>query len=161
AGGSLADAQEAEKYLFQTTFAGLKQSMQGDPARVAEFNSAEQVFPTIGTDPKATASVLKFMTDQGQRDFAEQQALRTARTNGTFNPVTWQADYQKQLRAAQVPGVPASQVPGSAAAAPAGGKTVTQADVSAYAKKHGLSLDAATAHVKANGFKIQSEGADF
>jgi hypothetical protein len=155
AGGSLADAQEAEKYLFQTTFAGLKQSMQGDPARVAEFNSAEQVFPTIGTDPKATASVLKFMTDQGQRDYAEQQALRTARTSGTFNPVTWQADYQKQLRAAQVPGVPPSQIPGGAPAPTGTGKTVTQADVDAYAKKHGLTADAAKRHVTSNGFTIQ------
>jgi hypothetical protein len=166
AGGSLADAQEAEKYLFQTTFAGLKQSMQGDPARVAEFNSAEQVFPTIGTDPKATASVLKFMTDQGQRDFAEQQALNKARTAGTFNPVTWQADYQKSLRAAQVPGVPASQVPGTAAAAPAktptgAGKTVTQANVQAFARAHGLSITDATNHVKASGYKIQQEGPDF
>lgn len=121
AGGNLADAQEAEKYLFQTTFAGLKQSMQGDPSRVAEFSKAEQIFPSIGTDPRATASVLNFMRDQGTRDYAEQQALRTARANNTFNPVTWQADYQKQLRAGQVPGVPTSQVPAPpSTAAPSG-----------------------------------------
>lgn len=152
AGGNLADAQEAEKYLFQTTFAGLKQSMQGDPSRVAEFSKAEQIFPSIGTDPRATASVLNFMRDQGTRDYAEQQALRNARAGGTFNPVTWQADYQKQLRAGQVPGVPVSQIPG---APPAANKTVTQADVSAYAQKHGLSAAAARAHVLANGFKIE------
>lgn len=121
AGGNLADAQEAEKYLFQTTFAGLKQSMQGDPSRVAEFSKAEQIFPSIGTDPRATASVLNFMRDQGNRDYAEQQALNSARAANTFNPVTWQADYQKKLRAGQVPGVPISQVPGaSSAATPSG-----------------------------------------
>lgn len=158
AGGNLADAQEAEKYLFQTTFAGLKQSMQGDPSRVAEFSKAEQIFPSIGTDPRATASVLNFMRDQGNRDYAEQQTLTKARSEGTFNPVTWQADYQKKLRAGQVPGVPTSQVP---QAAPAASKTVTQAQVSNYATKHNLSVAAARAHVLSNGFKIQQEGADF
>lgn len=112
--GNLGAAQEAEKYLFQTTFSGLRQSMQGDPARVAEFQSAEQIFPSIGTDPRAATAVLNFMKQQGQRDYAEQQALNTARKNGTFNPATWQADYQAQLRAGKVPGVPTSQVPGSA-----------------------------------------------
>lgn len=111
AGGNLAAAQEAEKYLFQTTFSGLRQAMQGDPARVAEFQSAEQVFPSIGTDPRAAQAVLNFMTDQGKRDYAEQQALVKARESGTFNPVTWQASYQQQLRAGKVPGVPGSQIP--------------------------------------------------
>jgi hypothetical protein len=109
--GNLGAAQEAEKYLFQTTFSGLRQAMQGDPARVAEFQSAEQVFPSIGTDPRAAKAVLGFMADQSKRDYAEQQALNTARKNGTFNPATWQGDYQQQLRAGKVPGVPASQVP--------------------------------------------------
>jgi len=152
AGGNLADAQEAEKYLFQTTFSGLKQSMQGDPARVAEFNSAEQVFPSIGTDPRATKAVLGFMTDQANRDYAEQQALTSARKAGTVNPATWQADYQHSLRAAQVPGVPASQIPGGP---PGAGKTVTQADVDAYAKKHGLTANAARAHVTSSGYTIK------
>lgn len=111
--GNLAQAQEAEKYLFQTTFSGLRQSMQGDPARVAEFQSAEKIFPSIGTDPRAAKNVLNFMVDQGQRDYAEQQALNTARKNGSFNPATWQADYQERLRAGKVPGVPSSQIPGS------------------------------------------------
>jgi len=159
AGGNLAAAQEAEKYLFQTTFAGLKQSMQGDPARVSEFNSAEQVFPNLGTDPGATKNVLNFMTQQAQRDYAEQQALTTARKAGTFNPATWQGDYQKQLRAGAVPGVPAAQVPKSAATAAS--KEVTQSDIAAYAKKHGLSLDAATRHVQSSGFTIKHEGTDF
>lgn len=110
--GNLAASQEAEKYLFQTTFSGLRQAMQGDPARVAEFQSAEQVFPSIGTDPRASRAVLNFMVDQGKRDYAEQQALTNARRGGTFNPATWQADYQQQLRAGKVPGVPQSQVPG-------------------------------------------------
>jgi hypothetical protein len=109
--GNLAGAQEAEKYLFQTTFSGLRQAMQGDPARVAEFQSAEQVFPSIGTDPRAAKAVLGFMADQSNRDYAEQQALNTARKNGTFNPATWSGDYQQQLRAGKVPGVPASQIP--------------------------------------------------
>lgn len=112
ANGSLTASQEAEKYLFQTTFSGLRQAMQGDPARVAEFQSAEQVFPSIGTDPKAAQAVLNFMVDQGKRDYAEQQSLTSARRGGTFNPATWQADYQQQLRAGKVPGVPQSQVPG-------------------------------------------------
>jgi hypothetical protein len=113
--GNLGAAQEAEKYLFQTTFSGLRQAMQGDPARVAEFQSAEQVFPSIGTDPRATKAVLGFMVDQGKRDYAEQQSLNTARKAGTFNPATWQGDYQAQLRAGKVPGVPSSQVPGGTA----------------------------------------------
>jgi len=151
ASGDLAATQEAEKYLFQTTFSGLKQSMQGDPARVAEFNSAEQVFPSIGTDPRATKSVLNFMMQQAQRDYAEQQALKKARTAGTVNPATWEADYQQQLRAGQVPGTPASQVPKGAPTS----KTVSQAEVQAYAKKHGLTPEAAATHVRANGFTIQ------
>jgi hypothetical protein len=130
ANGSLAASQEAEKYLFQTTFSGLRQSMQGDPARVAEFQSAEKIFPSIGTDPRAAKNVLNFMVQQGQRDYAEQQALLKARSNNTFNPVTWQAQYQQQLRAGKVPGVPASQVPASqnpANAAPAEGTRKTGA----------------------------------
>jgi len=111
--GNLGAAQEAEKYLFQTTFSGLRQSMQGDPARVAEFQAAEQIFPSIGTDPRAAHDVLNFMKQQGQRDFAEQQALTKARKDGTFNPATWESDYQEQLRAGKVPGVPSSQVPAS------------------------------------------------
>lgn len=128
AGGNLGAAQEAEKYLFQTTFAGLKQSMQGDPTRVSEFQAAEQVFPSLGTDPRATKSVLKFMQDQGNRDFAEQQALNKSRTQGTFNPVTWQADYQSQLRAGKVPGVPSSQVPGGVKAMPSAARLQAYAD---------------------------------
>lgn len=162
AGGSLADAQEAEKYLFQTTFAGLKQSMGGDSSRVAEFQAAEQVFPSIGTDPKATKSVLNFMRDQASRDYAEQQALNTARKNGTLNPATWQGEYQQQLRAGKVPGVPQSQIPnasgGSATpggAPQAGGKVVSMADVEGYAKKHSLSVDAAKQHILNNGFQIK------
>lgn len=110
-GGSLAAAQEAEKMLFQTTMTGLRQSMQGDPARVAEFQAAEKVFPDIGTDPRASKRILQFMEDQGNRDFAEQQALVHARMKGTFNPATWQADYQAKLRAGKVSGSPASQNP--------------------------------------------------
>lgn len=147
--GNLAATQEAEKYLFQTTFSGLKQSMQGDPARVAEFNEAQKVFPDVGTDPRATQAVLNFMVDQGKRDFAEQQALKESRVSGTFNPVTWQADYQQQLRAGAVPGVPPSQVPGKT------GKVVTQAGVDAYAKKHGLTAQEAGDHIRKNGFTIQ------
>lgn len=111
ANGNLAKAQEAEKLLFQTTFSGLRQSMQGDPARVAEFQSAEKVFPSISTDPRAAKEILGFMVDQGNRDYAEQQALLKARTDHTFNPVTWQGEYQQRLRAGAVPGVPASQNP--------------------------------------------------
>jgi hypothetical protein len=150
AGGDLASAQEAEKYLFQTTFSGLKQSMQGDPARVAEFNSAEQVFPNIGTDPRATKAVLGFMTDQANRDFAEQQALVKARKTGTVNPATWQADYQQALRAGQVPGVAPSQVPGGA-----GAKAMpTGARLKAYADKYtGGDLRKAQAALSEHGYK--------
>ena len=112
AGGNLADVQEAEKLLFQTTFSGLRQSMQGDPARVAEFQAADKVFPNVNTDPRARQQILGFMSDQGQRDFAEQRSLNQAKKSGTFNPATWQADYQQQLRGGKVPGVPASQIPG-------------------------------------------------
>ena len=109
--GDLAASQEAEKYLFQTTFAGLKQANQGDPAHVSEFNAAEKVFPSIGTDPKATQSVLNFMRQQAQRDQAEQQALVQARRDGTFNPVTWQGDWAAKLKSGTAPGVPKGQTP--------------------------------------------------
>ena len=114
AGGDLAAVQEAEKMMFQTTFSGLRQSMQGDSARVAEFKAAENVFPNVDTDPRARHEILGFMSDQGQRDYAEQQALDKAKTDGTFNPANWQASYQRQLREGKVPGVPASQIPASA-----------------------------------------------
>ncbi len=150
AGGNLAAAQEAEKYLFQTTFAGLKQSMQGDPSRVAEFNSAEQIFPSLGTDPRATKAVLKFMSDQGSRDFAEQQALNKARTDGTFNPVTWQAQWQNRLRAGSAPGVPASQVPG----APVQKAMPTGDRLKAYADRYtGGDTGKAQAALKAHGYQ--------
>lgn len=139
AGGNLASVQEAEKMMFQTTMSGLKQAMQGDPSRVAEFQAAEKVFPNVSTDPRARQQILGFMSDQGQRDFAEQQALNKSRTEGSFNPVTWQGDYQKQLRSGNVPGVPASQVPtpagqsaktvnrtGTVKNGPNKGKTVTE-----------------------------------
>lgn len=118
AGGNLGDLQTAEKFLFQTTLSGLRQSMQGDSAHVAQFQAADKVFPSMGTDPRARQEVLNFLRDQGTRDLAEQQALNTARKTGTFNPATWQADYQQQLRGGQVPGVPASQVPRMSGAAP-------------------------------------------
>jgi hypothetical protein len=149
AGGDLAAAQEAEKYLFQTTFAGLKQSMQGDPSRVAEFNSAEQVFPNIGTDPRATKAVLGFMTDQANRDYAEQQALSAARKAGTVNPATWQADYQARLRAGQVPGVAPSQVP-----APTAKAMPTGARLKAYADKYtGGDVARAQAALSEHGYR--------
>jgi hypothetical protein len=125
--------------------------MQGDPARVSEFNSAEQVFPSIGTDPRATKNVLNFMTQQAQRDYAEQQALTTARKAGTFNPSTWQADYQRQLRAGQVPGVPPGQVPiegGGAKAMPTGVR------LEAYANKHtGGDISKAQSALRELGYK--------
>jgi len=139
AGGNLAAVQEAEKMMFQTTMSGLKQAMQGDPSRVAEFQAAEKVFPNVDTDPRARQQILGFMSDQGQRDYAEQQALNKARKDGTFNPVTWQGDYQQRLRAGQVPGVPSGQVPkpvgggertavrsGIVKSGPNKGKTVTE-----------------------------------
>lgn len=109
AGGNLASIQEAEKMLFQTTLTGLEQSMTGDP-HVAQFNAANKVFPNVDTDPRAREMVLGFLRDQGNRDFAEQQALKKARTEGSFNPSTWQAQYQQKLREGQT-GAPASQVP--------------------------------------------------
>lgn len=148
ANGSLAASQEAEKYLFQTTFSGLRQAMQGDPARVAEFQSAEQVFPSIGTDPRASKAVLNFMVDQGKRDYAEQQALVKSRKEGTFNPATWQADYQQQLRAGKVPGVPTSQVPGGGKAMPSGAR------LKAYADKYtGGDLTKAQEALRAHGYQ--------
>lgn len=148
ANGSLAASQEAEKYLFQTTFSGLRQAMQGDPARVAEFQSAEQVFPSIGTDPRASKAVLNFMVDQGKRDYAEQQALVKSRKEGTFNPATWQADYQQQLRAGKVPGVPSSQVPGGGKAMPTGAR------LKAYADKYtGGDLTKAQEALNAHGYQ--------
>jgi hypothetical protein len=126
AGGNLADIQEAEKMLFQTTMTGLRQSMQGDPARVAEFQAAEKVFPSIGTDPRASQKVLQFMVDQGTRDYSEQQALTQSRREGTFNPATWQGDYQARLRANQVPGSPASQNPANASGTAEGAKSTSK-----------------------------------
>jgi hypothetical protein len=149
ANGDLAATQEAEKYLFQTTFSGLKQSMQGDPARVAEFNAAENIFPSIGTDPKATAKVLKFMSDQGSRDFSEQQALTQARANGTFNPVTWESQWQNRLRSGTAPGVPASQVPG-----PASKTMPTGTRLQAYADRYtGGDTAKAQAALKEHGYQ--------
>ncbi len=109
--GDLGKTQAAEKFLFQTTLMGLRQAMQGDPARVAEFNEANKVFPNIDTDPRAKQMLLNFISARAQRDYAEQQALIKARTDGTFNPVTWEGEYQQQLRAGKVPGTPAGQIP--------------------------------------------------
>ncbi len=111
AGGDLGKTQAAEKMLFQTTLMGLRQAMQGDPARVAEFNEANKVFPNIDTDPRAKKFLLNFIADRAQRDYAEQQALNVARKDGTFNPVTWQGDYQRELRQHEVSGTPQNQVP--------------------------------------------------
>ncbi len=144
--GNLGAAQEAQKYLFQITFAGLKQSMQGDPSRVAEFNEAEKLFPKINTDPRAAAALLNFMEDQGKRDYAEQQWLNKARTSGTFNPATWEADYQKSLREGQVPGVPKNQNPG--------GKVMpTGPKLEAYANKYfGGDMARTVEFLKAHGY---------
>lgn len=147
AGGNLAQVQETEKMLFQTTMSGLRQAMQGDSAHVAEFQAAERVFPSIDTDPRARQQILGFIRDQSQRDFAEQQALNDARKKGTFNPVTWQGDYQQKLRGGQVPGVPQSQVPGR--------QKVSMQQVQDYATKHNLTLEQAKAHVTAHNFEIQ------
>lgn len=117
--GDLGKTQAAEKFLFQTTLMGLRQAMQGDPARVAEFNEANKVFPNIDTDPRAKQILLNFIDERAQRDYAEQQALIRSRSNGTFNPVTWEGTYQKELRAGQVPGVPKGQIP--SLSEPAGG----------------------------------------
>ncbi len=110
-GGDLGATQEAEKMLFQQTLMGLRQSMQGDAAHVSEFNEANAVFPNIDTDPRAKQKIMNFISNKADRDYAEQQSLSTSKKNGTFNPATWQADYQQQLRAGKVPGTPASQIP--------------------------------------------------
>lgn len=147
-GGSLAAAQEAEKYLFQTTLTGLKQSLGGGSPYAGEANKAEALFPSIGTDPRASKAVLNFMQQQGQRDYAEQQALSKARKEGSFNPVTWQADYQQQLRAGKVPGVPESQVPTGAKAMPSGVR------LKAYADKYtGGDLSKAQEALRAHGYQ--------
>lgn len=147
-GGNLAAAQEAEKYLFQTTLTGLKQSLGGGSPYAGEANKAEALFPSIGTDPRASKAVLNFMQQQGQRDFAEQQALNKARKEGSFNPVTWQADYQQQLRAGKVPGVPESQVPSGAKTMPAGAR------LKAYADKYtGGDLSKAQEALRAHGYQ--------
>jgi hypothetical protein len=147
-GGNLAAAQEAEKYLFQTTLTGLKQSLGGGSPYAGEANKAEALFPSIGTDPRASRAVLNFMEQQGQRDYAEQQALNKARKEGTFNPATWQGDYQAQLRAGKVPGVPQSQVPTSAKSMPGGVR------LKAYADKYtGGDLSKAQEALRAHGYQ--------
>lgn len=128
-GGDLGKLQEAEKFLFQTTLSGLRQSMQGDAGHVAQFNAADKVFPNVDTDPRARETVLNFLKDQGTRDLMEQGALNTARKVGTFNPATWQADYQQALRGGQVPGVPASQIPQPSAPAKSPFKAPNQAQL--------------------------------
>jgi hypothetical protein len=147
--GSLGEVQAAEKYMFQS----LLDTMQSGGAGVTDkrFESASAALPSIDTDPKAKASLLNFVKDRAQRDYAEQQALSTARKNGTFNPATWEADYQNMARTGGVPGLPASQVPVAASS----NKTVSMADVQNYATKHNLTLDQAKQHVLSNGFTIK------
>lgn len=147
-GGNLGAAQEAEKYLFQTTLTGLKQSMGGGSPYAGEAAKADALFPSIGTDPRAAKAVLSFMEDQGKRDYAEQQALTKARKEGTFNPATWQADYQQQLRAGKVPGVPESQVPTGTKSMPVGAR------LKAYADKYtGGDLSKAQEALRAHGYQ--------
>lgn len=119
--GNLGEIQAAEKYLFQSTLDTLQQGGAGITDN--RFAAAAAALPSIDTDPRAKASLIGFIQDRAQRDYAEQQAMSKARKAGTLNPATWQADYQQQLRAGAVPGVPASQVPKPAsapAAAPSG-----------------------------------------
>ena len=111
AGGNLGELQALQKELFQTTLGGLKTAMGSDQSHVAQFNAANSVFPDIDTDPRARGRVLSYLRDSYQRDYAEQQALAAARRSGTFNPVTWQADYQAQLRGGKVPNSPSTQNP--------------------------------------------------
>lgn len=122
--GDLGKTQEAEKFLFQTTLTGLRQAMQGDSAHVSEFNAANAVFPNIDTDPRAKAKVMGFISDQAERDYREQQALNESRKAGTFNPATWQGDYQQQLRAGRIPGTPESQIPRPSQGATSSNKTI-------------------------------------
>lgn len=110
--GNLGEVQAAEKYLFQSTLDTLQQGGAGVTDQ--RFASAAAALPSIDTDPRAKASLMGFIRDRAQRDYAEQQALNQARVNGTFNPATWEASYQQRLRANQVPGTPASQVPTAA-----------------------------------------------
>lgn len=109
ANGSLADVQLAEKYLFQSAMGALMQS--GGAGTNEQVQRAMTILPNVGTDPKATHELLQFLTDQGQSAYAEQQALLKARQDRTFNPATWQANWQQQLRSGKAAGVPASQVP--------------------------------------------------
>lgn len=107
--GSLGEVQAAEKYLFQSTL----DTLQAGGAGMSDnrFAAASAALPSIDTDPRAKASLMGFIRDRGQRDYAEQQALNTARKNGSFNPATWEADYQNSLRQGKVPNVPESQKP--------------------------------------------------
>lgn len=148
--GNLGEVQAAEKYLFQSTLDTLQQGGAG--ITDSRFAAAAAALPSIDTDPRAKASLIGFIQDRAQRDYAEQQALVEERRKGTFNPATWQADYQQKLRAGAIPGVPPSQVPTTA---PAASKTVTQANVDAYAKKHNLTAAVARQHVLSQGFTIQ------
>lgn len=139
-------AQEAQKYLFQSVFSGLRQAMGSDPIRVAEFQRAEKLLPNVGTSPGAAQKLMKFMVDQGQRDYAEQQWVNARRKDNTFNPVTWQADYQKSLREGTVPGTPKSQIPGRA--------LPSEKILKAYADTHfGGNIAHATAFLKTHGYE--------
>lgn len=130
--GNLSQVQVAEKTLFQSALGNLVSS--GGASTNDQVQRALTILPNVGTDPRAAKEMLQLLAEQNQTDYAELEGLNKARKAGTFNPATWEGDWQQQLRSGKAAGVPASQVPAT-------GKLTSKAmpsaaKLEAYAKAH-------------------------
>lgn len=149
--------------LVNKVYRAWQQGISGDP-EVAKYvtylNAVEGEFAKIqsgslGNAPTSDAAkrdakdvINKFMS-QGQIQ-AVAEAMR-GEGNNRLSSIRDQKQALMGSMGQSAPGSPQS----SPAVAPAGAKTVTQAQVQDYAQKHNLSVQAALAHVKANGFTVQ------
>lgn len=123
ANGNLAESQLAAKYMFQSALGTLVSS--GGSSTNDQVQRALTILPDIDKDPRASHELLQVLTDQGQTDYAEQNALVSARKGGTFNPATWENEWATKVRSGKQSGVPSSQVPSSQASGTAEGTKST------------------------------------
>lgn len=147
-GGQVSNAQALQKLFLTGAMEATKQSMQTDSGMAgrmtqAEFLQMQKALANINTTPDAIRFMMGLTHKLYDKDFAEQQELQKAKSAGTFNPLTWPAEWSKRWDAnLQTDSVPKNGF-------------VSQKTLQDYATAHGMDINAARQFLEGHGVKVQ------
>ncbi len=117
-GGNVGSGQELANLLSSAGLTNVIRTLDGN-GRVnkAEYAALQEHAETNRSDPSALLGIMGYQDNVYNQQRAEQQALAQSRTNGTFNPATWNATYanirQNNLMNSPLPATPGQMASGA------------------------------------------------